>query len=192
MADDDEVQQPPRRGPGRPPKQPKPGDQAMSEQVTYVPGEEGPTSVKWAGHVFHANVPKTVEYIEYADEDAKPHPNKALVEKARGNRFFRVGAFDPNSEHPLPEGFTGEPKTSDQYRAHVVGWLKKTADINDMVQRWVSEANLREMCEFGSDDYIWLGSLFLPKMHDLAKQAGMNDNQLSALWQQHGVMQLPF
>jgi hypothetical protein len=53
-----------------------------SEQVTYLPGLEDPPMVEWAGRTFHAFVPKTVT-------------NADLIERARGNRFFRVGAIDP-------------------------------------------------------------------------------------------------
>lgn len=184
--------EPVRRRPGRPPKQPREGDRMVSEQITYVPGEDDPPSVKWAGHVFHANVPKPVEYVEHGDPDAKPHPNKLLIERAKGNPFFRVGSFDQTQARTVIAGFVGEPKTPEQYRAHLVTWLKKTVDIQDLVQRWVSESRLREMCEVGSDDYAWLGTMFLPKMYDLARQGELNDAQLADLWRQHGVMQLPF
>ena len=45
-----------------------------SEQVTYLPGEHDPPSIKWHGHTFHANVPKAVTKAE-------------LIEAARKNRF---------------------------------------------------------------------------------------------------------
>ena len=51
-----------------------------TEQVTYTPGPDDPTSVKWHGYTFHANVPKAVA-------------NADLVERARGNKFFKVGEF---------------------------------------------------------------------------------------------------
>jgi hypothetical protein len=46
--------------------------------ITYLPDPEDPPSVRWQGHVFHANMPKKVH-------------QSALIEKARANRFFRVG-----------------------------------------------------------------------------------------------------
>jgi hypothetical protein len=153
----------------------------LSEQITYLAGEGDPPSTKWHGIVFHANVPKTVN---------KP----ALIEAAKNNRFFKVGTFDPQKDAggvvPLPS--IADPKTSEQYRAHVVEWLRKVTDIDDFVKRWASEGDMRMACEVGSDDYSYLGTLLRPKMHELQKVAQLNDLQLAELWVRHGVNQLPF
>lgn len=181
MTDTDIAQDPPRRGPGRPPKPRDPPAEPVSEQITYMPGPEDPVSTKFHGHVFHANVPKTVT-------------NYDLVKKLRDhpNPFFKLGTFDPNTDKAPPEGFFGEPKTADQYKAHAVGWVKKCAEIEDMAKTWVAEQRIREMCEVGTDDYAWLGTIFVPKMRDLARKAELNDSQLSQLWQRYGVFSLPF
>ena len=51
-------QQPFRRGPGRPPKNAEPEaviGAAVSETITYIPGDGDPATVKWGGIVFEAN-----------------------------------------------------------------------------------------------------------------------------------------
>lgn len=53
--------------------------------VTYVPDADDPLSVKWRGHTFRANTPKMLT-------DAR------LIEAAKGNRFFRVGRFNPGKD----------------------------------------------------------------------------------------------
>lgn len=163
------------------------GDQnETSEQITYIPGDGDPVSTKWHGIVFHAHVPKLI---------SKPE----LIEAAKANRFFKVGEYSPDQDKAPPPFFTGDPKTSDQYRAHVVAWLNKLSaapssphTIEEMVKTWVAEQHLRESCEVGSEDYSFIGAQFLPKMHEFAKQAEMSDTQLADLWRRYGVFQLPF
>lgn len=158
--------------------------------ITYLAGEHDPVSIKWRRRTFHANVP-----VPISDPD--------LIEAARGNKHFKVGEFDADKDRAPAPDFTGTPKTADEYRAHVVGWVKKlqvanrdgnpnVAGIDDMITRWQSEQELRALCDVGSDDYAWIGTLFLPKMHELAKVAGLNDQQLADKWREKGVLQLPF
>jgi hypothetical protein len=154
-----------------------------SEQVTYIPGEGDPVSTKWHGIVFHANVPKTIN---------KP----ILIEQARGNRFFKVGEFDP-ARDKVATIEVSDPKTPGEYRAHFVAWFNKlsvndTNGINQMVAMWAKEQPMREMCEVGTDDYSYIGTLFNPKMHQLMMAANINPGQLAELWARHGVQQLPF
>lgn len=126
-----------------------------SEQITYLPAEGDPTSVKWMGLVFHANVPKTVT-------------NAALIEKAKGNKFFKVGAFDPASDAVKVEE-TPEPKTPEQYRAHAVAWLKSVKSVDALDLKWQAEETLRMACGVGSDDIEYLMSLLEPKRAELRK-----------------------
>jgi hypothetical protein len=152
----------------------------LGDQITYLPGEGDPLSVKWHGFVFHANVPKSV---------TKPE----LIEQARGNKFFRVGSFDTAKDSTAaPDAAIMDPKTSGEYRAHFVGWFKKVTDINVLVTTWAKEQPMREACEVGADDYSYIGTLFHPKMHELAKAAGLSEGQLAELWARYGVFQLPF
>lgn len=174
--------QPGRRGRAKADAEPE----TVAEQVTYLAGDGDPPSTKWHGIVFRANVPKMV---------TKP----LLIEQARGNRFFKVGKFDADKDQaPLP-GFAGDPKTSAEYRSHIIGWVNKLGgqhpqpeDIEEMIKTFVAEARMREMCEVGSDDYSFIGSIFLPKMHELARAAGLNDDQLAKAWARYGLFQLPF
>ena len=83
-----------------------------TEQVTYTPGPDDPTSVKWHGYTFHANVPKAVA-------------NADLVERARGNKFFKVGEFTESDvvttreEPPAPKTAEGSLEMTGRYQ-----WVK--------------------------------------------------------------------
>lgn len=154
-------------------------EKAPGEQITYLPGEGDPLSVKWHGMVFHANVPKSV---------TKPE----LIEQAKGNKFFKVGSFDAAKDSTAVDAAISDPKTPGEYRAHFVDWFRKVADINDLVETWAEEQPMREACEVGADDYSYIGALFHPKMHELAKAAGLGGGQLADLWARFGVFQLPF
>lgn len=164
--------------------QPKPSEPdktlPLGEQITYLPGEGDSPSVKWHGLVFHANVPKSVTKQE-------------LIDQAKGNKFFKVGSFDTAKDSiAAPEAVAASPKTSAEYRAHFVGWFKKVTDINNLVDTWAKEQPMRDACEVGADDYSYIGTLFHPKMHELAKAAGLSEGQLAELWARFGVFQLPF
>jgi hypothetical protein len=50
----------------------------IGQDVTYVPGEGDPVSVKWRGLEFKAN---TAVWVA----------NSEMLDAALGNRFFRVG-----------------------------------------------------------------------------------------------------
>lgn len=133
----------------------QPEQETVSEQVTYRPGPEGPASTMWHGITFHANVPKTVTHA-------------SLIEAARTNRFFKVGEFTAADAVPT----TNEaplPKTSEQYRAHFVGWLPKVSSIAEFDAKWMSEESLRMACGTGSDDLEFMRGLAAPKLGDLRK-----------------------
>lgn len=150
-------------------------DMLGSEQVTYLPGPDDPPSVKWRGHVFHANVPKTVT-------------NSALIEQARGNRAFHVGPFDPSihvrSDEPTP------PKTAEGYRAWAVGWLKKVESVDDLCERWANEGKLRESLEVGWDDFHYLSSLFQPKLDELLRREDEPRKKRDELVQRNDLAEL--
>lgn len=176
-------------------KQPRAADESAPElkdmiAITYMPGEGDPPSIKWRNRTFHANVPKQISDLDH-------------IEAAKGNKHFKVGPFDPDKDKPPSPDFTGTPKTSDEYRAHVVAWLKKlkaanergepnVTGIDDMIKQWAAEQHLRELCDVGSDDYSFISQLFLPKMHELQKVAELNDKQLADKWGSYGIFQLPF
>lgn len=134
-----------------------PESEAVSETVTYLPGPEDPPQVKWAGYIFRANTPRTVT-------------NAELIEKARGNKHFKVGAFDPSRDGVEAMEQSPGPKTSDQYRAHAVAWLKKMESVDELDRKWASEEVLRIDCEVGADDIDFLRDLFNPKRAELRKR----------------------
>lgn len=133
--------------------------ESATETVTYLPAEGDRSSVKWAGHVFHANVPKQVDVTKHGE----------LIEAARKNKFFKVGAFDASKDR-VPVEETPLPKTSDQYRAWCVAWLAKCESDAEFVDRWMGEEKLREECGVGTDDIDYLNTLILPKRAELKKR----------------------
>jgi hypothetical protein len=99
-----------------------------SETVTYTPGPGDPNETTWMGHKFKAHVPHPVR-------------NAALIEKARGNKFFHVGDFDP-AKHAYKET-VAEPKTAEAYRAWAVNWLRDVENVDALCERWANEAKMR-------------------------------------------------
>ena len=127
-----------------------------TEQVTYTPGPDDPTSVKWHGYTFHANVPKAVA-------------NADLVERARGNKFFKVGEFTESDVVTTREE-PPAPKTAEQYRAHAVAWFKQMQSVEQLDTKWQGEETLRMSCGVGSDDLEYLGHLSGPLRAELRKR----------------------
>lgn len=131
------------------------------EKVTYTPGPEGPMETVWMGHKFKAHVPHEVK-------------NAALVEKARANKFFHVGEFDPQ-QHAYRE-VVAEPKSAEAYRAWAVNWAKgiwldPKGTIDDMCERWANEARMRNRLEVGFDDFHYMSSLFQPMVDELVRRS---------------------
>ena len=100
------------------PPEPAPEDPIESQQVTYLPDPEDPPQVKFAGHTFSANTPKTIELA------------KSVVERLRNNRFFKVGAFDPKTDTVKAQPIT-VPKTADEYQVHAVKWFKDVQSLHE-------------------------------------------------------------
>ena len=173
MSDTLTAEQQVKRGPGRPRTVRPDEPEDEGEDVTYTPGPDDPAITKWRGHEFRANVP-----VRIRDEDH--------IKAARGNRFFRVG------NEIKDEILIGPPKTSDQYRAHVVAWMKDVTTVDQLVTKWAADRNLRTACEVGRDDVMWLGRLFEPKLHQMRMQEGLKEIQVAEVWVKHGVLELPW
>lgn len=178
-------------------RQPKPqGDdeqvsEAVTESITYVPGEGDPSFVKWGGHTFKANVPK--EITGHPDGTATEKLNHQIIESARTNPSFNVaGEKKRRRSDQLP---------TDQksYKAYMIGWLKEEKDgaplyqhAEQLIARFAQDRDLQAKCEVGYDDYQYLGSLFMPKLHELAHADELADGQVAAIWVQYGYNQLPW
>ena len=147
-----------------------PAAELYTEQVTYLPGEGDPASVKWGGITFHANRPKEIE--AHAEGSPSQRGMHQLIENARKNKFFHVGEFDAANAVEARES-ASLPKTSDQYRAHVIGWLSKMSSEGELDAKWISEESMRGACGVGSDDLEWLGEKIAPKRFELRK-AGLD------------------
>jgi hypothetical protein len=141
--------------PAEPTKPPE--DPVVSEQVTYLPGVEDPAQTKFAGHVFHANLPKTVQMPQ------------SWFERLRHNKFFKVGHFDPQTDR-VPATPSIEPRTADEYKVHAVAWFKKVDSLHEFDELWTEEEALRERCEIGAEDLDYLGSLSRPRRAELKKK----------------------
>lgn len=123
-----------------------------TESVTYLPREGDPPKVTWGGKTFHANV-------------AVPVNDRAMIAKARSNPCFHVGE---NAPHVKVEE-TGDPKTPEQYRAHVAAWLPKVSSTAQLDARWAAEEELRIACGVGGEDFDLLGALMGPRRAELKK-----------------------
>ena len=162
------------------------------ETVTYVPrNPTDPAKVEWAGFVFHANVPK--ELRGDANGSERDRLNLHIIERARENDHFQVGDQKPRRNRPA------EPKTPEEYRAHIAEWIKDAGQpesdiqsVNDMITKFAREAPLQRACGVGTDDWSMIGELFMPKLHTLQKMEEMSDGHLSSIWVNHGIMQLPW
>lgn len=126
------------------------------EKVTYLPRDGDPPKIKWGGKWFHANI-------------AQPIDNPILLAKARANKWFHVGEGAP----VVVVEETIEPRTPEQYRAHVAAWLKDMNTLDQFEQRWAAEEPLRQSCGFGGEDYdVLVRQMLSPKRAQL-KQAGL-------------------
>jgi len=150
--------------------------QMVTETITYLPGPMDPSVTKWRGYTVHANIPK--EFTAPAEH----------FEHARGNKFFRVG-----NEAVQRETAT-TPTTSSEYRAYLVRWLKDPAiqHADQLIGRFAKDRDLRAACEVGSDDYAWIATLFMPKLHELARADEMTEPQVATMWISHGFNELPW
>jgi hypothetical protein len=141
----------------------------------------------WAGHTFHANVPK--EITGHADGSPREKLNLTLIEAARTNRFFRVGDAKPVRAPP-----DALPKTAEQYRAYMVAWVGDPGiqHVDELIARFARDRELQAACEVGTDDYSYLSTLFLPRLHQLAKMDEMNELQVATAWARQGFNVLPW
>lgn len=164
----------------------------VTETVTYVPGEGDPAYTKWAGQTFQANVPK--ELIGHADGTPQQKLNLHIIDSVKnGNKSFTLGGQKPKGKS------TAAPKTADEYKSYFVDWLSKvnTPDshirsADALIARFAQDHQLQDACEVGADDFAYLGGLFMPRLHELAKGDELTEQQVAGLWLQHGVNQLPW
>jgi hypothetical protein len=161
--------------------------QPVTETITYIPGDGDPPSVKWCGLTFQANVPKVI--TGHAEGSPSEKLNAHLIERAKENKHFVVG----ENTRPKREA-TGLPTTAEQYRAYMVGWLKdpRIDHAELLIERFAKDRELRLACEVGHDDYSWLSTLFMPRLHQLRTLDELNDEQLASMWRRHGFNELPW
>jgi len=159
----------------------------VTEAITYVPGSQDPVTVKWCGHVFHANVPKDI--TGNADGNDRDRLNAELIERARDNKHFKVGSGRGSKREAV-----ALPKTPDQYRAHMIAWLldESIRSTDQLVARFAQDRELQATCEVGADDWAYLSTLFMPKLHELAKADELTEAQVAHVWINHGINQLPW
>lgn len=106
--------------------------------VTYIPRENGdPVDTVWNKLPFHAN-------------QARPVSDPAMIAMARNNPWFRVEGED--APPPPYDPSAGKPEDADQYRAYAINWIKAARNSAEVETRWAAEAELREDCDYGSED----------------------------------------
>jgi hypothetical protein len=158
----------------------------VTETLTYLPGEGDPSFVVWGGHKFQANLPK--ELTGHPEGSTREQLNHEIIERARGNPFFMVGDQKPRRTAPAL------PKTAEEYRAYAVGWINDPSiqHADQLIGKFAKDRTLQATCEVGADDYSYLQTLFMPRLHKLSTIDELNDQQVAALWVQNGIMQLPW
>lgn len=163
-----------------------PPAEPVTETVTYLAGQGDPSSVKWGGHVFQANVPK--EITGHTEGTEREKLNHSVIESARTNKHFRVGNARPKRD------VMAMPKTAEEYRAYAIDWLKDPSidHAETLIARFAKDRELRAMCEVGSDDYSYLSTLFMPRLYELARADELTDGQVASLWINHGFNELPW
>lgn len=164
----------------------EPKTKPVTESITYIPGQGDPASIKWCGHTFHANVPK--EITGHPEGTQSEQLSHHLIERARDNKHFKVGNNRPKRDAMV------QPKTAEEYRAYMVGWLQDPAiqTTNQLIARFAKDRELQAACEVGADDYSYLATLFTPKLYELAKADELTDQQVATIWIQNGINQLPW
>jgi hypothetical protein len=158
----------------------------VTEMITYSPGPMDPVHVTWCGHKFEANIGKEIK--GHAAGTAREQLNAGLIEAARNNKLFRVGNAKAKRDPAK------DPATAEEYRQYFVEWLKLPGfdHAEDLIARFSKDRDLQTLCGVGTDDYEFMGTLFMPKLHELAKRDELNDNQLGAVWLRYGYNQLPW
>lgn len=158
----------------------------VSEMVTYVPGRDDPVQVVWCGHTFVANVPKEIKGHPSGTEREKL--NAGLIEAARGNKLFVVGNAKPKRDA------VKQPETSEEYRAYFVDWLKASHfdHAEELIQRFAKDRERQASCGVGTDDFEFMATLFMPRLHELARADELNEPQLAAVWVRNGYNTLPW
>jgi len=158
----------------------------VTETITYIPGVGDPPITKWCGHTFQANVPK--EITGHAEGGERDKLNFHLIERARENKHFRVGSGRGRREEK------SMPKTAEEYRAHMIDWIKDPAieHTDQLIARFARDRELQGSCEVGADDYAYLATLFMPRLHDLAKGDELTEGQVASIWINAGINQLPW
>jgi hypothetical protein len=175
----------------------EPTVEPVTETITYLPGNGDPATNKCCGHVFQANVPK--EITGHPDGTPSQKLNMHLIEMVRpkakpdGSMWhhpnFTIGDGARTKRHP-----TALPTTADQYRAYAVGWLKDPSiqHADQLIARFAKDRELHAACEVGTDDFAWLATLFMPKLHELAQGDELTGPQVSTIWISHGFNVLPW
>jgi len=76
----------------------------------------------------------------------------------------------------------------------MIDWIKDPAieHTDQLIARFACDRELQAICEVGADDYAYLATLFMPRLHDLAKGDELTEGQVASIWINHGINQLPW
>lgn len=161
----------------------------VTTTLTYLPVDGDPVTNKWCGITFRANVP--VELTGHHDGSEREQLNMWMIENAKGSSSYAVGN---NSGPSRRSAAFSKPTTADQYRAYMIAWLQDSSiqHADQLIARFARDREVQASCEVGSDDYAYLATLFMPKLHDMAKADELTEGQVAQLWVNHGINQLPW
>lgn len=164
----------------------EPPVEPVTETITYVPGQHDPVFITWCGHRFEAN--KSKEITGHAEGTQQQRLNHHLIESAKNNKHFTIGGQRKRQD---PSAL---PTTSDGYKAYMIEWIKDPSyqHADELIARFAKDRELQAACEVGSDDFAYLSTLFMPRLHELARGDDMTELQIASLWAQHGVNVLPW
>jgi hypothetical protein len=149
---------------------------SAGEDVTYIPGPQDQSLLKWRGIVFKANVP-----VRVMDPDH--------IAAARANKFFRVGSGDKATQAADTKP---EPTTPETYRAWVVDWLASVDTVDAIATKWSNDRYLRASAQVGESDVRQLGTLIDPKFNQMMRQEGLSDREVAKIMLQHGLTEIPW
>lgn len=139
-------------------------------EVTYIPGDGDPHTVKWAGITFKGHMPVTVplthsisvpirkEHV-LADgtvQSRNVETQVSLVSLAKTNPSFIV-----DGEQAQKKAGTARTPTDDkEYRGYAISWIAASNSAKEMDTRWAGEGPLREACGIESKDLAYILPFF--------------------------------
>jgi len=153
---------------------------AGGAKVVWHPEEGDPAKMTMNGIEFKANVPvmipasKMISYPERKEhyladgtlQSRGVEVKKPMVEILRTNPCFSVDGVRTERE----AGKARVPQDADQYRGYALRWIRESTSLEQIVQRWDGEEELRDRCGCAPKDISYL-TPFLEARKEQVKEA---------------------